>query len=575
MKMRLLRYVGASALVFALSPVVINAPLDGQNRTVPTAPNLPTGFMHAVPKDFKVILGPFEITTGNEFSSEASTEAQGPDPAVKVRDYYFQSPVGAIRYYAADHSKVLWEGHYSGNGGLKLSSILSETQDGKAHVKIPAGSLWMSAIVIDNPPQVEPVIGATVAVPKLQGSAWNTEEIQSDYTARHEVESQAGTLRFASAQSFTLPSANLSMPVCDLRGQVSFASIPQTETSFDYRLGQETLFLSKGRFSAAAFKKHDPSRLDCKSFNSAVEMLDTATLTADISATDVKLRTSISRAAGVFLARIGAGELPLLGRGRVSVDSIEAVSPRSPAGAVFGQPSVSGFHYTSALLPSVANFRAVANDVGSALNLPDFLSPEQQQLKAINDTEQALTSLSQSTPDVLVHVPGDEINYLVGRKLKEIGIPKAISFGFGKQEVLAFIPASTASNPTALTLHLALSVGDTYLSVRPSIYFGSVGSFSSAQIGAGKKSTDDLAAFLQKQLAPLINPLLKFDTNIKVPIPTNNVYPLDLTNTITDAATGATINVKAAKTQIGIAIPQKALMIDPGGLHLLLHVDVK
>jgi len=523
---------------------------------------------------FKVILGPFEITTGDEFSQEASTEAQGPDPALKVRNYWFHSPSGVIRYYAPDHSKVLWQGPYKDR--LTLSAMVSEGSDGKTQVTIPVGSLWLSSISIDNPPEVEPVMGSTISIPKLEAGAWNAEEIQAQYTAGHVVESQTGTLRFVSVQSFALPAAKLSMPLCELAGSVNFNSVPQSATSFDFRLGEASIVLNKGRFAAVAIKKQERSKLDCQSFHSAIESFNTGALTADISPTEVKLRTSIPRATGLFLARIGAGgPLPLVGRGRVALDSIEASSPRKTNEAIFGQPSLSGLRYVSAVSPTVANARSVANDVGSTLNLPDFLSPEQQQLKAIDDTAQALTAIAQTTSDVLVHVPGDEVNYLVARKLKEIGIPKVISFGFGKQEVLAFIPASTASNPTALTLHLALSVGDTYLSIRPSIYFGAIGNFTSAQTGSGKKSVDDLRAYLEKQLAPLLNPLTKFDTNIKVPIPTDNVYPLDLTNTIIDPTTGATINVKATKAQVGVSIPQKALLIDPGGFHLLLHVDVK
>jgi hypothetical protein len=479
-----------------------------------------------------------------------------------------------VRYYTPDHSKVLWEGHYKGR--LKLNAVLSEGSDGKTQVTIPLGSLWLSSISIDNPPEVEPVIGSTISIPKLEAGAWNAEEIQAQYTARHEVETQTGTLRFVSLQSFALPAAKLSMPLCDLADNVNFNSAPQSETSFDFHLGQASIILNKGRFTAAAIKKQERSQLNCQSFHSAIESFDTSTLTADISPAEVKLKTSIPRATGLFLARIGAGgQLPLVGRGKVALDSIEASSPRNPNEAIFGQPFLSGLRYVSGVSPSVANARSVANDVGNTLNLPDFLSPEQQQLKAIEDTAQALTAIAQTTSDVLVHVPGDEVNYLVANKLKEIGIPKVISFGFGKQEVLAFIPASTSTNPTALTLHLALSVGDTYLSIRPSIYFGAIGSFTSAQTGSGKKTVDDLKAYLEKKLAPLLNPLTKFDTNIKVPIPTNNVYPLDLTKTITDATTGAIINVKSTKAQIGVSIPQKALLVDPSGLHLLLHVDVK
>jgi hypothetical protein len=51
-------------------------------------------------------------------------------------------------------------------------------------------------------------------------------------------------------------------------------------------------------------------------------------------------------------------------------------------------------------------------------------------------------------------------------------------------------------------------------------------------------------------------------------------YPLDLTKTINDDKTGAVIDVKATKTTISVSVPQKVLLIDPDGLHLLLHVDV-
>jgi hypothetical protein len=255
--------------------------------------------MHEVTKDFKLILGPFEITTGDEFSAEASTPAQGPDPAVKVRNYWFKSPVGVIRYYSPDHSKVLWEGHYKGR--LKLSAVLSEGSDGKAQVTIPVGSLWLSSISIDNPPEVEPVIGSTISIPKLEAGAWNAEEIQAQYTARHEVESQTGTLRFVSLQSFALPAAKLSMPLCDLADNVNFNSVPQSETSFDFHLGQASIILNKGRFTAAAIKKQERSQLNCQSFHSAIESFDTSALTADISPAEVKLKTSIPRATGLFL----------------------------------------------------------------------------------------------------------------------------------------------------------------------------------------------------------------------------------------------------------------------------------
>src|ERR1019366_1584483 len=100
-----------------------------------------------------------------------------------------------------------------------------------------------------------------------------------------------------------------------------------------------------------------------------------------------------------------------------------------------------------------------------------------------------------------------------------------------------------------------------------------ISSWGSAQIGPGKRTLAEISAYLLAKLASIIGPLTKLDTEIRVPIPTNNVYPVDLSKTIHDDKSDATIDVKATKTQVSVSIAQKALLIDTDGLHVLVHVN--
>jgi hypothetical protein len=563
-----------AATLLGLIPCGFYIPLSGQGPgdRLPSSPTMPNvGFMHGVPKDYTAILGPIEIRTG-EISLDAKQDTQGPDPAIKTSKYWFQSPTGVVRYFSPDHTKILWEGRYR---ELSLIALISETSDGKDHVSIPVGSLWATSVSVDTAPAVTPLMGSDISIPKLVGGFWNVEAIDADYNAKREVSSQTGTFRFIDSQPVTLPAARLTMPSCQLDATLAFKSVPQSTTAFDFKLGESQLVINSGRFASAALVRPSATRLDCTGFHAVLATVTTGVLTADISAKDITFRSSITAATGAFLAKIGGPlAIPAIGRGRLSTTSIEATTLRAPDAATIDQLSVAGLRFVTHVTPGAANFRTLANDVGNTLALPDFLSPEQQQLKEIAATAAALTELTKTTSDVLVHIPGDEINVLVAAKLKEVGIPNAISFGFGKQEILAFVPAPRANSPVSLVLHLAAAIEDTYVSVRTSVSFAPLSSLSSTQIGPGKTTLAQLAGYLLAKLAPVINPLTKLDTEIKVPIPTNDVYPVDLTKTIHDDATGANITITSDKTKVAVAIPQKALLIDPDGLHLLLHVDV-
>jgi hypothetical protein len=336
------------------------------------------------------------------------------------------------------------------------------------------------------------------------------------------------------------------------------------------------LTLYEGRFVAPALASATPTRMDCSAFHAALASFRLSPLSAEITPTDIRFKTSLPEASLAFLAKSAAEEsVPVIGRGRVS-GSIEASSPRTPDSALIDQVSISGLQFATTVIPNTQSYRSLANDLGRALALPDFLSPEQQQLKAIEDTADALSRLSgASSPDVLAHIPAIDLKLLADQKLEQLGLPKLIGFGFGKQEILAYVPAARANSLASVILHLAVSIGDTYVSVRPSISFAALASFRSSQIGEGKKTPDQIMAFLEKQLAPVVTPLTSGNTEIKIPIPTNDVVPLDLTKRTTDARTGATIDVKSLTTAVTVSVPQRALLIDSDGLHLLAHVGLQ
>jgi hypothetical protein len=514
--------------------------------------------------------GSISIHTLDDFSRSAS-KVNGVDPAATTTQYWLESPKGLIRYYSPDHSSVLWEGRFT---HLKLSAVLSVDSEGRRSVRIPAGSLWIPSISIASPPASAPVIGATVSFKRFLGDTWNSEVIEEVYNSKSEVVSQSGNIRFSVSQPTRLSAAKVSIPSCHLDSSLDLDSIATSPAVFDLKLGESSLVLNEGHFAGTVLARTDASRLDCTSFHAALANFRTTSILTDISPSQVKFKTTVASANGVFLANIGGPALlPVIGRGRLTT-AVETVTPRSDDSATIDHLSISGFTYTTSVPSTAATFRSLANDIGRSLALPDFLSPEQQQLKAIGETTEALNQLSGSAADVLVHIPSAKIKLLTDKKLTELGIPKLIDFGFGQQEILAFVPAPALNSPVSLVLHLALAVGDTYLSVRPSISFAALSTLTSNQIGPGKRTPIEFASFLAKQLAPITTPLTTLDTQIKVPIPTSNVVPVDLSKTIHDDKTNAIIDVKASKTTIAVSVPRKALLIDSDGLHLLAHVDV-
>jgi hypothetical protein len=418
-------------------------------------------------------------------------------------------------------------------------------------------------------------MGATISFKKFLADSWNSEAIDEVYNSNSQVVSQSGNMRFAVSQPLKLSAAKVSVPSCQLDSALDFDSLATSQAVFDLKFGEASLVLNEGHFAAAALSRTDASRLDCTKFHTALASFKTTPIQADISPTQVKFRTTVASANGAFLANIGHPvALPVIGRGRLTTTAIETVTTRGDDGSTIDEVSISGLKYASTGTPTVATFRSLANDIARSLALPDFLSPEQQQLTAIDKTTEALNQLSGSAADVLVHIPSVEIKFLTDKKLKDMGIPKLIDFGFGKQEILAFVPAPATNSPVSLVLHLAIDVDDTYLSVRPSISFATLSALTSIQVGRGKRTPGEIGLFLARQLAPIITPLTTLDTQIKVPIPTNNIYPVDFTKTTHDDKTNAVIDVKATKAKIAVSVPRKALLIDPDGLHLLAHVDV-
>jgi hypothetical protein len=518
-----------------------------------------------------ITFGSISIHTLDDFSRAASKDS-GPDPATKTTQYWFESPKGLIRYYSPDHSSILWEGSFT---HLKLSAVVSEDSEGKRRLRIPVGSLWIPSLSVATPPAATHVMGATISFKKFLGDTWNSEVIDEVYNSKAEVVSQSGNIRFAISQPTRLSAAKVSIPTCQIDSSLDFDSVATSPAVFDLKLGESSLVLNEGHFASTALARTDTSRLDCTGFHTALSNFRTTTILTDISPSQIKFNTTVASANGAFLANIGGPvALPIIGRGRLTSTAVDTVTTRRDDSATIDQMSISGLNYVSTATPTAATFRTLANDIASSLALPDFLSPEQQQLKAIDETTEALNQLSGSAADVLVNIPSVEIKFLTAKKLKDLGIPRLIDFGFGKQEILAFVPAPAANSPVSLVLHLALAVGDTYLSVRPSISFAALSGLTSNQLGPGKRTPMEIASFLGKQLAPITTPLTTLDTQIKVPIPTSNVAPVDLTKTIHDDKTNAVIDVKATKTTIAVSVPRKALLIDSDGLHLLAHVDV-
>lgn len=558
-----------ATILFLVGPIA-----NGQDQTqsgLPPEPTMATD-LHAVGTEYKLEFGSLIIRPGSEYNAIETRNENGIGGGSSTTHIWFISRTGQLQYFSPDHARVIWEGGYT---DLKLVATLSIDADGKRQLDIPAGSLWVRSIVINNPPPTASVMGANIAISKLSAGFWNPDPVRVGYDTTSQVSSQVGALRFLTSQQIKLQAAKLSVPSCQLAASLDFDSAPPSQTAFDYKLGDSILTIHNGRFVSSAFARRAPTRIDCTTFHTVLTSIATGPLIAEISPSDIEFRSSIISARGAFLAKLG-GEpsLPVIGRGRVSTTAIEASTSRASDDPEIDRMSVGGLQFISAAPPGVSNYRRLANDIGVTLALPDFLSPDQQQLKAIDDTSDALSKLSLTTSDVLVHVPGTEINALIAQKLKEIGIPRLISFGFSKQEVLAFIPSPSVNSPVSLALHMAVSVGDTFVSIRPSVSFAPLSNFSSSQLGPGKKSLADIASYWTKKLSPILKPLTTLNTEIKIPIPTSDVEPVDLTKSITDPTTGITIDVKSTKTTISIAIPQKVLLIDPDGLHLLVHVDV-
>ncbi len=196
--------------------------------------------MHGVSTDFPVNMGPIEIRTG-AISLDAKLDAQGPDPAIKSFKYWLQSPAGIVRYYSPDHTKVVWEGKYR---ELRLIALTSSAAEGKNHVSIPVGSLWVSSLSVENAPAVMPLMGSDVSLPRLVGGFWNVAAIEADFNAKGDKSSHAGRVRFIDSQSVTLRAAKLPCRAASLTRHLRSCRFLKVPKSFDFKLGEAGLELS-------------------------------------------------------------------------------------------------------------------------------------------------------------------------------------------------------------------------------------------------------------------------------------------------------------------------------------------
>jgi hypothetical protein len=549
----------------ALTPPLIYTPL--QSQSPPQIP--PNG--RAVESGFKLDIGSLGIETTDDFSSITKSEVDV-EPDKKTSKLWFQSHAGVLRAYSPDRSAVLWQGKYD---TLKLALTLTDSSDGKSHqMTIAPSSLWASSISIQTPPTVLPIMGGTVTLPKLTAKFWNSQSISASYDSQSHVSSQTGSLRFDTQQVVKLPGANFSLPTCEIEKALDLSSSAGNSVGFEYALNEATLTLNNGYFYASEVNATDASELNCGRFHANIDNFSSGQIMVEVKPDSIQVKSSISQANGSFLAATGEKiPIPVIGMGKATVASLSASCERKPDVVTINQMTVAGLNFLSSRKPTALNFRSIANDVADNLALPDFLSPQQQQLKAIRATADQLKQLTR--PDVLAHVPATEIKMLVNEKLKEIGISKLISFDFGKQEVLAFVPSAQANSSISLALHLAISIEDTYASVRPSVSFAPVSAFSSRQLSGARHTPDEFLAFLDAQLAPIVGPLRKFDTEIKVPIPTVPAVPLNFGGPITDDKTGATIKVTTARKDLVVSVPYKAFLIDSDGLHLMAQVDIQ
>lgn len=546
-------------------PAPVHTSLESQSP--PLIP--PNG--RAVESGFKLDFGSLGIETTDEFSSITRSEMDV-EPNKKTSKLWFQSHAGVIRAYSPDRTAILWQGKYD---TLKLALTLSDSSDGKTHdVTIPPSSIWISSISIQTPPKILPIMGGTVTLPKLTAKAWNPQPISATYDSQSRVSSQTGSLYFQTSQVVKLPGANFSLPACEIDRSLDLSSSPGTSVGFEYALSEGTLTLNKGHFYAAALTANDASILNCGTFHANIHDFSSGQIFVEVQPDQIQVKSSVLHATGSFLAKTGQNiSVPIIGMGRAAIASLSASCERKPDNVTVNQLTVAGLDFLSNRKPTASSFRSIADDVAEDLDLPDFLSPTQQQLKAIRATAEQLLQLSR--PDVLVHVPATDIKMLVNDKLKDIGISKVISFDFGKQEILAFVPSAQVNSPISLALHLAISIEDSYASVRPSVTFAPLSSFSTSQLRGAGHTPGELLAFLDTQLAPIVGPLQKFDTEIKIPIPTSPTVPLAFGPPFTDPTTNATISVASAKKDLVIEIPHKAYLIDPDGLHLMVQVDVQ
>lgn len=345
----------------------------------------------------------------------------------------------------------------------------------------------------------------------------------------------------------------------------------QGPVRFSLDLSGQSLTLRRASFPVKLQSIAEPLRIATPSLNLRLDRVSLKGATLDVNDETHDLHLAQFAATTTGLLTIEPNKTPVVLGGRWTVADLIARSARSKDAAVSPQPFDVADVIDSTFASTASSAAVLAQGGGDWKDLlaaVGWLNPDEQRRRAIEETRKQLAD--QQTPGLFVFLKRQDIQPYMESRLKDVLLGVPVDLVFGKQEFLVGL-AKNATPPVPLDfqIHLAPSVVESDLLLRPSISIAALGNYATQNRAALATVWTGLVSQLRDYIQRATS------EPIRVPLPTLTEEESDLTKLkIQPPSSGPqfTVTVTKGDVRLGIKLNKPALIVSPDGLRLLSEV---
>jgi hypothetical protein len=415
--------------------------------------------------------------------------------------------------------------------------------------------------------KVPALLGGTVKLPTQRVWIENTDAL----VLRTRVD---GTQEATGLFSFETTGVGVTDSILELRAPtLSWKTSLQSDgpVRFSLDLSGQSLTLRRASFPVKLQSIAEPLQIATPSLNLRLDRvsLKRAMLDVNDETHDLHLEQFAATTTGVMT--IDPIKTPVVLGGRWTVADLIARSARSKDAAVAAAPFEVADVINSAFASTASSAAVLAQGGGDWKDLlaaVGWLNPEAQRRRAIEDTRKQLAN--QQAPGLFVFLKREDIEPYMETRLKEVLLGVPVDLVFGKQEFLVGLAkGATPPVPLDFQIHLAPSIVESDLILRPSISIAALGNYATQNRAALATVWTGLVSRLRDYIQRATS------EPIRVPLPKLTEGDSDLTKLkIQPPPSGPqfTVTVTKGDVRLGIKLNNPALIISPDGLRLLSEV---